>query len=151
MDLKICTKCNLGQKDIDFNWRNKEKTIRHAICRYCHSKYRKEHYSKNRQKYIDKARKWNTNQREKICEFLFDYLQKHPCVDCGEGDIIVLDFDHLKEKFLGISEMARNCYSIKTIRKEIKKCQVRCANCHRRKTSKERGYWKYVVSKVDKL
>lgn len=57
------------------------------------------------------------------------------CVDCGESDPVVLDFDHVKgEKRRAIADMVSNYYSIKTIKDEIRKCEIRCANCHRKKT-----------------
>ena len=54
--------------------------------------------------------------------------------DCGENDSIVLDFDHVygKKKY-NISDMVKMAVSINHIKKEIKKCEIRCANCHRRK------------------
>ena len=62
------------------------------------------------------------------------YLSEHPCVDCGEVDSVVLDFDHVRgKKFKNIAEMA-NSYPWLSVLKEIEKCVVRCANCHRRKT-----------------
>lgn len=63
------------------------------------------------------------------------YLLKHPCVDCGETDPIVLDFDHRPgwDKKFTIGLNTNYCFA--TLEKEIKKCDVRCANCHRRKTA----------------
>lgn len=134
------------EKTLDlFNWKNKEKCLRHSVCKECHSEYRREHYLANRRKYITKARKWNHRQKDKTREVLLAYLRKHPCVDCGEKDIVVLDFDHKKDKLNSIAQMVSNYYSIPTILKEIKKCEVRCSNCHRRKTFKERGYWKALM------
>ena len=75
-------------------------------------------------------------------EFLIDYLRKHPCTVCGESDLLVLDFDHIDPatKKFNVSRMVSSQHhSIKTIQAEIGKCQVLCANCHRRKTYKERG------------
>jgi hypothetical protein len=49
--------------------------------------------------------------------------------------IVVLDFDHVKgEKKKAIADMVSNYYSIKTIKEEMRKCEIRCANCHRKKT-----------------
>lgn len=56
-------------------------------------------------------------------------------------DPIVLDHDHVKDKTMGISLMVRNNKNWKEIEKEISKCVVRCSNCHRRKTAKERNYY----------
>jgi hypothetical protein len=55
---------------------------------------------------------------------------------------MVLDFDHLRDKKLEVSTLARRGARIATIAAEIAKCQVRCANCHRRKTAKERGWYR---------
>jgi hypothetical protein len=69
----------------------------------------------------------------------------HPCIDCGESDPIVLEFDHREgeKKLAAVSTlMTQMKASLKTIKAEIVKCDVRCANCHRRKTAKERGWYK---------
>ena len=74
--------------------------------------------------------------RIKVREQLLDFLSKEKCIDFGENDPIVLDFDHIdkKDKFKTISQMLCGHYSFKTILKETKKCEIRCANCHRRRT-----------------
>ncbi len=81
--------------------------------------------------------------RVRIREFLLGYLSNKKCIDCGEGDPVVLDFDHRKQsnKFKNISRMLSGHYSWESILKEIEKCDIRCANCHRRKTYIQLGYW----------
>lgn len=70
---------------------------------------------------------------------LWEYLGDHPCVDCGEEDPIVLEFDHVAgTKEFPVSEGVSRMYSIKKIKAEIDKCEVRCANCHRRVTHNRR-------------
>ena len=61
------------------------------------------------------------------------YLLDHPCVDCGEFDPLVLEFDHIRKKRKTISSLVRSCTGWEKILKEIARCEVRCANCHRRK------------------
>jgi hypothetical protein len=57
------------------------------------------------------------------------------CVDCGERDPIVLDFDHVRgEKRENIARMYN--WNTESVRVELAKCEVRCANCHRRMTAK---------------
>ncbi len=58
------------------------------------------------------------------------------CADCGTKDPRVLDFDHTgkHQKQYNISDMVRTYLGKETILKEIKKCEIRCANCHRIKT-----------------
>jgi hypothetical protein len=65
---------------------------------------------------------------------LAEIKQARGCTDCGENNPIVLDFDHLKDKKYNISQMIHNGFSWKAISKEIKKCEVVCANCHRIRT-----------------
>ncbi len=74
--------------------------------------------------------------RVKIRQQLLAHLTGKACIDCGETDPIVLDFDHKDPalKFKSISSMLSGHYSWKTILSEIEKCDIRCANCHRRKT-----------------
>ena len=85
--------------------------------------------------------KRNKKARDILRRFLFDFLSSHPCVDCGEQDVVVLDFDHTKNKTTEVSSAVRLCWPLSEVKKEIEKCVVRCANCHRRKTAKERGWW----------
>lgn len=142
MSLKVCATCKNKKDETSFSWKDKKKGFRHYVCSECHSIYRKKHYEKNKQKYIDKARKWNEEQKVKLQKILFEYLTEHPCVDCGESDVVVLDFDHQSDKHLPLSTMFKHRYSVKKVLAEIEKCEVRCANCHRKRTAKEKGYWK---------
>lgn len=99
----------------------------------------KRHYHNNKQIYKDRARSFTKISRKRNQEFVDEYLRAHACVDCGEADIIVLEFDHIKgDKVGNISEMASHGCSLETITKEIDKCEVRCANCHKRVTDKRR-------------
>lgn len=105
------------------------------VCKVCKSKYDREYYVKNKSRRDDNLNR-NRLYGKRNRKFIYDYLLSHLCVDCGEKDPIVLEFDHLFGKDKSISEMVRRRYSIERIKKEISKCEVRCANCHRRKTSK---------------
>ncbi len=72
--------------------------------------------------------------------FIEAYLREHGCVDCGLIDPIVMEFDHvLPGKIADLSTMVRDGSPLGKIRAEIAKCEVRCANCHRRKTARE--FW----------
>ena len=65
------------------------------------------------------------------------------CLDCEEKDPIVLEFDHRnpKEKHFNIGEGYNK--SIEVLLAEISKCDIVCANCHRRRTAKQFNYFKY--------
>jgi hypothetical protein len=91
--------------------------------------------------------------RHRIWEQVQGYLLDNPCIDCGEPDIAVLEFDHVRgEKRANISTMVQNIVRWDTIRSEIEKCDVRCANCHRRRTRRSlkwRTFTAPVVQQVD--
>lgn len=74
---------------------------------------------------------WEKQARQKRKKFLKDYLRTHPCVDCGNADIRVLEFDHVRgQKKFNIGQFK---YAIPTLIKEIEKCEVRCSNCHKKR------------------
>lgn len=76
-------------------------------------------------------------------QYVWDYLVTPPCIECGESNPIVLEFDHVNgTKTRAVSDLSRLGYSVESIRKEIDKCQVLCANRHRIKTHEELGWFK---------
>lgn len=141
---KICSGC--GQErdaEQDFNWKYKDRGIRHTRCKYCMSQVCRQHYQSNKQSYLDRARAREVLVTEDNQKRLIEYLVCHPCVDCGQTDVRVLDFDHVRGKKSGnISRMVTNGYSWSTIEAEIAKCEVRCANCHRIREGKKGGSWR---------
>lgn len=71
-------------------------------------------------------------KRIRIKNFIAEYKKDKHCVHCGINDPIVLDFHHVRDKVIGISEIPRMRWGIKRTLKELEKCIVLCANCHRR-------------------
>ena len=67
------------------------------------------------------------------------YLLAHPCVDCSETDPKVLEFDHRDPalKRHTIARMVADGLGVKNIEQEVAKCDVRCCNCHRRRSLDE--------------
>jgi hypothetical protein len=63
-----------------------------------------------------------------------DTLMQSACVDCGESDLLVLEFDHVGVKRASVPALARRGCALRTLQNEIDQCQIRCANCHRRRT-----------------
>jgi Asp/Glu/hydantoin racemase len=82
-----------------------------------------------------------------IQEIVFNYLSLNPCVDCGITDVVVLEFDHKSNKEFNIGEAIKQGTSHKRILNEITKCEVRCANCHKRKTHQDQNSWRYKLNK----
>ncbi len=95
----------------------------------------KKHYENKKEKIKQRAHKRNQEIKISNRKFLDDYLSTKCCIDCGNSNPIVLEFDHVRGiKKLNIADMILRSYSLKTIKLEIEKCEIRCANCHRIKT-----------------
>jgi deoxycytidylate deaminase len=94
-------------------------------------------YQKHKKAHIRNVNRRRNALRKSAQQKTIEYLKLHPCVDCGEKDIVVLQFDHVRgKKKYEISTMISTGYSWTDILKEIEKCDVRCANDHIRRTSK---------------
>lgn len=143
METKICTKCGPPVQPIEnFAIRNRTRGTHQAMCKNCQNEYVRKHYQMYRSKYIEKARVRNAEQTRVNNAFLIEYLTCHPCIDCGETDIVVLEFDHLRDKVADVSVLAGQGYSLEKVKREIDKCEVVCANCHRRRTARRAGSYR---------
>lgn len=78
--------------------------------------------------------------REYAREFIRIYFASHPCSVCGETDPVVLEFHRREDKDFAIANLIGRSASLHTLIAEIAKCDVVCANCHRRITLQERGW-----------
>lgn len=98
-----------------------------------HKKYMREvWYPKNRAKHIARVAANKTKRyTETAAEIRFC---KTKCSRCGETHPACLDFHHRNpgKKFASIADMVGRGYGVKSILKEIEKCDVLCSNCHRK-------------------
>lgn len=140
--MKKCSQCNVIKHLDEYHSKNKT-GIKKAYCKDCAKEYRRRYYQANRDKAIKYALQSNKKKKEQSRLYVLEYLKTHSCVDCGENDPIVLEFDHRnpKEKNRNISNLILAKVSLKKLREEIEKCDVRCANCHRRKTASQFNWW----------
>lgn len=95
-------------------------------------------YQKNKKKTIERSLKSTAMYRKRNKEFVNQYKLEQGCKDCGYNKYAVaLDFDHTSDdKEANVCRMVTNALSLEKIIKEIKKCDVVCANCHRVRTWK---------------
>jgi hypothetical protein len=131
-DVKRCSKCRQLKPLREFNQLRKARDGRQSYCRDCNKAY---HYL-NWDKHMAQIRARKKRLLAQNRSHIIDYLSCHPCVDCGETDIVVLEFDHLRDKKANVSLLVATGFEWRRILEEIAKCDVVCANCHRRRTAR---------------
>ncbi len=145
-NLMICSKCTFDKLEEEFSRSSRNKRGRADWCKLCHSAWSKEHYKKPKRR--ADLRECATLIYKRNAQYIWDYLLRNPCISCGEKDPVVLDFHHrdAAEKEYNISKAAANGFKITRIDSEIRKCDVLCANCHRRESAKQFGWYKYITT-----
>lgn len=141
--VKFCTGCNKNKPEEHFSFKSKKDGLRQARCKECVKEYSKGHYDKNKKYYIKKAKSHTKRYKKQAQKTLFEFKLSNPCVQCGIDDPRVLEFNHINpsEKEHNIADMINHGYSINNILKEVSKCEVLCANCHRIKTAGDFQYY----------
>ena len=146
---KVCSGCGQAKVQDQFDWKFQAKGIRKTRCKACVSLYSKQHYLSNKEIYKRRGVINGRLGKQRLVTLVYEYLASHPCVDCGQANPLLLDFDHRDDKFKSISEMIKSRYSWERIRVEISKCDVRCANCHRLRTAKQFGWKRLLLANKD--
>jgi hypothetical protein len=139
--MKHCKLCDRTLPVSEFAKNKSKKDGLQHCCRLCKKKQQKSWYDSHKSDHYDKVQLRKLELRKKKWE----YLSNHPCVDCKMDDPRVLEFDHISDKTMGISQMIVNGHSWESILIEIAKCQVRCANCHKIKTSDELSHYGWLA------
>ena len=137
--MKVCSKCGIRKGESEYAWSIKG-VKKHSSCNACRAKSQADYYRRTKPQQLKYKYKRQAENREEARHYVFSYLSNRPCVDCGETDPYVLTFDHVRgSKKMNISQMFNQGYSLKALRQEIGKCEVRCANCRMRKEKERRG------------
>ena len=151
--MKTCTKCGHEKPETEFFVRDKSTGRLHAQCKDCYrlhrSSYQAQHYAKYRAAYLARANVRRLAIKQALQAKMLEYLSDKACGTCGEKDPCVLDFDHLNPstKTFGIARGISDGLKWEQILLEIEKCQILCANCHRRHTAQQKGWYKLLQTK----
>lgn len=141
---KRCGTCKRSQALTAFNKRRASPDGLQPTCRTCNKAASKAYYRRNPVKH---KREVTRHKKARIAanrQFLLDYLLSHPCIDCGETDPVVLDFDHVRgEKIRNVGDMSFRPTGLARLQSEIAKCEIRCVNCHRRRTAHDQSWWQF--------
>ncbi|MGA2455529.1 MAG: hypothetical protein ABSG93_18640 [Solirubrobacteraceae bacterium] len=142
---RTCGRCALPKPLSDFAWRRKAREQRDNYCRTCGAEYKREHYAAHRDQYIANALRRKRAIAPERAALLIAFFRERPCVDCGEIDPLVLEFDHTGHKRFNIAQGVRD-RNWQSVLDEIAMCDVVCANCHRRRTACRAGFARAVVA-----
>ncbi len=132
----ICSRCRHDKPTTEFH-RQRDGYFR--WCKACRAAYDRAYHKKTWESGVRPAQVAKRRQRNR--EFIWEYLSDKACMDCGETDIVILEFDHQRNKEYNISEMSGKTSSLAKILEEMKKCEIVCANCHRRRTAKQLNWY----------
>lgn len=128
-DTKRCDTCRVDKPEASFNKNRSKRDGLNSICRECSNARSRRYYKENHDKHIAVIRAQNRKRRAALKAIVADHLVSHPCVDCGESDPIVLEFDHVRgKKRDDVSRIISRGLAVTTLFDEIAKCDVRCAN-----------------------
>jgi hypothetical protein len=141
--MKKCDTCKLEKDEEEFSWRFKSLGRRDGTCKECRKIYNQAYFNgPAKERHLEQVRERKQQAREYAREYVLNYLTTHPCETCGESDVRVLEFHHTGEKDQTISKMVGEGFSVERIQKELEKTIVLCANCHRKLTVEERGWFR---------
>jgi hypothetical protein len=143
METRVCSKCGIAKPVEEFRLRNRFTKRRQSHCTDCGSKMGADWYERNKEQHALNVRANTKNAKQAAREFVYQYRLTHPCTGCGESDPAVLEFHHVGEKDKEVGRMIAQGYGTDAITREISQCLVLCANCHRRLTAKEKGWYKW--------
>ena len=136
--MKTCSRCGESKVLDEFN-KNKSKPdgLSHH-CKDCRKYYNVKYYEGTKVKYKPSRDAARNACKKRNRDWLKQYLQIHSCVDCGNTDIRVLEFDHRgDDKVCDVSRLMAS--GLDKLKAEVLKCDVRCKNCHAIKTYERLG------------
>ena len=137
---KRCYECG-HDKPLDQFPLNKTRADGHgSMCKACKKIYNASYYMDTKERHNPTRAIRRRRVKAEAQDYVYAYLRSHPCVDCGESDIVVLDFDHQGGKVIEINDMIQAGMRLDLIQAEIEKCEVVCSNDHRRRTAKTFGW-----------
>lgn len=116
-----------------------------VLCANCHQRHttfaKGAHY-----KLVQSTRgpSWRLAANRRNAAYVLERLFAASCQDCRLADPMVLQFDHRpgEIKVKDIAWFISSGSALRHLAEELLKCDVRCANCHRRSTATDRGWFR---------
>ncbi len=127
---KSCTLCKATKLITEFNYKRRADGIRHSYCRDCGKKITQSHYKRRKRLYLDRNLRAYAERRNIVIR-----AKSRPCADCGiQYPYYVMDLDHREGVIKELSLHSVHRATKQAVLREIAKCDVVCANCHRERT-----------------
>ncbi len=127
--VRTCGRCREALPALQFN------RLRDGLqhwCRECFKEYQRGRKEINREQVAAATARRRARARAQIRAF----LSGRACVDCGERDPVVLEFDHAGPEKLGaVAELTYRGADEARLAAEVARCEVVCACCHRLRTA----------------
>lgn len=148
MNYKDCTKCKENLSEDNFFFKSKAQGRRHSQCKECYRKQRSttydKHYAEKKEEYVRRAIERNKKNRLVLKTKFLEFLEGKVCTMCGYDKQVALEFHHRDPttKSETVSRMLHSGYAWGSILKEIEKCDIVCANCHRELTAEQFEWYK---------
>lgn len=132
--VKRCSLCMQVKPRDAFGVHRGRKDGLQSRCKACRSQVARDWYRENAATQHERTSRNRRRVRAEFKQWKAEYVKTHPCVDCGESDPVVLEFDHVAgAKSFAIAQGVTAGYRMERLLHEVEKCEVRCANCHRRR------------------
>lgn len=128
-----CASCKTWLPVERFSICNRQTGTLQRLCKKCLRPYKRGWYNRHRAEWVSHV----TETRKDLKEWFRALKRGRPCVDCAHSyHPYVMDFDHRlgEGKEFKLSTMVNCGFSREKILKEIAKCDLVCANCHRMRT-----------------
>lgn len=151
-----CSKCGKKKDEKAFIMRRSSRTgivHRQGVCLDCKVEYMAEYQKTN----FERLQKWRKDNYQKTrpsqnarsarlrkeARAFVDAFKDKPCADCGKKwPPVAMDLDHVRgTKIKSVATMVSTAYKIDVIAKELEKCDVVCACCHRLRTYARDQHW----------
>lgn len=115
--------------------------------------YQKEYQARWHQDHRTERLAEVARRKSEVYWYIQDIKNTWACADCGVRHPAVLQFHHRnrEEKVFNISDAARNKLSLDTLKKEISKCIVLCANCHLIRHWRERNQTSSLATQLEQV
>jgi transcription elongation factor Elf1 len=128
--MKPCLRCGEIKELTEFARDRKRKDGLQAYCNICHRKEARDTYRANPEPYKRRAATHRDRLRAYLMKVADEIRTEYGCAFCGERTTCILDFHHHETPGEPVARTTSK--SLTAFRREVNRCVVVCANCHRK-------------------